>query len=140
MLTSVKAKLAVAVAATAIATAGAATATGVADAATTHPSGRVPTALSITASTPVGVRHLTFAKISGQLTSGNAPLRLKAVWVERQRPNGHWFPVRAKLTRLHGWVRFRVVERRTTNFRLLYRGGLNFKPAVSAPITITAAS
>jgi hypothetical protein len=139
MLSSVQAKFAVAVAAAAIATTGAA-ATGVAEAATAHPASRVATALSIKASTPVARHRLTFAKVGGQLTAGTSPLRLKVVWLERQRPNGHWFAVKAKRTHWHGWVVFRVVERKTTNFRLLFRGSLNFKRAVSAPVTVTAAS
>lgn len=139
MLTSVKAKLAAAAAVAAIAATGV-TATGVADAATAHPASRVATALSIQASTPVARHHLTFAKISGQLTAGTSSVRHKVVWLERQRPNGHWFATRTKRTNLHGWVRFGVVERKTHNFRLVFRGSLNFKRAVSAPITITAAS
>jgi hypothetical protein len=140
MRTSVKAKIAAAAAAAAIATTGAMAMTGVADAATTHPAARVATALSIKASTPVARHHVTVAKIAGQLTAGTTPLRIKPVWLERQGRSGHWFVVQRELTRWHGWVAFRIRERKTTNFRLVFRGSLNFKRAASVPVTITAAS
>jgi hypothetical protein len=140
MRTSVKARLAAVAAAAAIATTGAMAVTGVADATTTHPAARVATALSIKASTPVSRHSFTVARIAGQLTAGTSPLRLKVVWLERQGPGGHWFIVQREFTHRHGWVAYRVRERKTANFRLVFRGSLNFKPAVSAPVTVTAAS
>ena len=140
MRTRVKARLAAVAAAAAIAASGAMLAPGIADAATTHPSARLATALSIKASAPVAAHHLTFAVIAGQLTSGSSPLRFKVVWLERQGPRGHWFVIRRERTHVHGWVAYRIGERRTSNFRLVFRGTPNFKPAVSAPVTVTAVS
>ncbi len=140
MLTSVRAKLGAMVAVAAIATSGAMALSGVADAATTHPAARLPTALSIKAAVPVTRHGWTFSIIAGQLTSSGTPLRFKLIWLERQGPKGHWFIVQRERTHLRGWVAYRVGERRTTNFRLVFRCTPNFKPAVSTPVTITAGS
>jgi len=140
MLTSVKARIGAMAAVAAIAASGAMAAPGVADAATTHPAARVPTALSIKASAPVAAHHLTFARIVGQLTSNGTPIRFKMIWLERQGPNGHWFIVQRELTRPHGWVAFRVRERKTSSFRLVFHGTANFKPAVSSTVTVMAES
>jgi hypothetical protein len=141
MRTSLRARLGAVAAAAAIATSGAAmTVSGVADAATTHPAARLATALSIKSSTPVARHNRTVARIGGQLTSGMTPLRFKAVWLQRQGPKGNWFVVQGERTHRHGWVVFRVHERKTTNFRLVFRGSANFKRAVSAAVTVTAAS
>jgi hypothetical protein len=139
MRTSVKARLGAVAAAAAIAATGAMAASGVADAAVTHPAARVATALSIKAGKPVAVRHGTTARVGGQLTAGTSPIRFKWVWLEKQGPRGHWFPIRRELTRVHGWVVFRIFEHRTASFRLLFRGSPNFAPSVSAPVTVTAA-
>jgi hypothetical protein len=138
MRTSVKARLGAVAAAAAIATTGAMAASGVADATVTHPA-RVATALSIKAGKPVALRHVTTARVGGRLTSGTSPIRFKPVWLERQGPHGHWFPIRREFTGVHGWVVFRVFERKTGSFRLLFRGSPNFAPSVSAPVTVTAA-
>ncbi|HUJ05743.1 MAG TPA: hypothetical protein VLX31_06495 [Streptosporangiaceae bacterium] len=140
MLASVKAKLGAVVAVAAIATSGAMAVSGVADAATTHPAARLFTALSIKAAVPVTRHGRTFDVIAGQLTSSGTPLRFKLIWLERQGPKGHWFIVQRERTRLHGWVAYRVRERQTTNFRLVFPGSPNFRPAVSTPVTITAGS
>jgi hypothetical protein len=140
MRISVKARLGAVAAAAAIATTGAVAASGAADAAVTHPGARVATALSIKAGKPVALHHFTTARVGGQLTAGTTPIRFKWVLLERQGPRGHWFPIRRELTRVHGWVVFRVFERKTGSFRLLFRGSPNFAPSVSAPVTITAAS
>ncbi len=139
MRTSVKARLGAVAAAAAIASTGVVASSGVADAAVTHPASRVATALSIKAGKPVALRHVTTARVGGRLTSGTSPLRFKPVWLERQGPHGHWFPLRRELTGVHGWVVFRVFERKTGSFRLLFHGSPNFAPSVSAPITVTAA-
>jgi len=140
MRTAIKARAVALAAAGAIATTGVLAASGVADAATAHPAGRVATALSIKASTPVARHHRTFAKIAGQLTAGTSPVRFKVIWLERQGPKGHWLIVRRERSGVHGWVGFRVAERATSNFRLVFRGTPNFKPAVSSTVTVTAAS
>lgn len=137
MRTSFKARLGALAAAAAIATTGAMAVSGVADAAT-HPAARVATSLSIKASTPHAVHHRTFAKIAGQLTAGTSPVRFKVIWLERQGPRGHWIVVQRERTHRNGWVLFRILERKTSNFRLVFRGTANFKPAVSAPVTVTA--
>jgi hypothetical protein len=140
MRTSFKARFAAVAAAAAIAASGAMTMSGVANASTGHPAAKLPTALSIHASAPVTRHHRTFARISGQLTSGTTPLRFKVVWLERQGPKGHWLVVRRERTHRNGWVFYRVGERKTSNFRLVFRGSPNFSRSVSSTVTVTAAS
>jgi hypothetical protein len=139
MRTSFKARLGALAATAAIATTGAMAVSGVADAAT-HPAARVATTLSIKASTPRAVHHRTVARIGGQLTAGTSQIKFKVIWLERQGPKGHWIVVQRERTHRHGWVAFRVRELKTSNFRLVFRGTANFKPAVSAPVTVTAVS
>lgn len=135
---SVSARFGALIAAATIATTGV-MATGVAEAAT-HPAARLSTSLSIKASTPKAVRHHTVARIAGQLTSGTSPLRFKVVWLERQGPHGHWIVVQRERTHRHGWVVYRIRERKTSTFRLVFRGTANFKRAVSSTVSIAAAS
>ena len=137
MRTSFKARLGALAASAAIATTGAMAVSGVADA-TTHPAARVATSLSIKASTPHAVHHVTVAKIAGRLTAGTSAIRFKVVWLERQGPRGHWIVVQRERTHRNGWVVYRIRERKTNNFRLVFRGTANFKPAVSATVTVTA--
>lgn len=139
MRTSVKARLGAFAAAAAIATSGATTMTGVADAATAYPaSRRLPTELSAHASKPVTRHHLTLATISGRLTSLRIPMRGKVVWLERRGPRGGWTAVRKQGTHMFGHVIFRVHERRTSSFRLAFRGTRTLKPSVSGPVMVKA--
>lgn len=138
MRTSLKARLGALAATAAIATSGAMAASGVADAAV-HPAVlRLPTTLTIHASAPVTRHHLTFARISGRLSSHHVGLRHKVVWLQRQGPKGHWFVVQRGITHRHGVVVYRIRERKTSNFRLVFRGSRNFRRAVSATVTVTA--
>ncbi len=138
MRTSLKARLGALAATAALTTSGVMAASGVADA-SVHPAvKRLPTTLSIHASAPVTRHHVTFARISGRLRSHHVGLRHKVVWLQRQGPKGHWFVVQREHTHRHGVVVYRIRERKTSNFRLVFRGSPNFKRAVSAVVTVTA--
>jgi len=138
MRTSFKARLGALTATAVLATSGAMAVSGVADAAV-HPAiKRLPTTLSVRASAPVTRHHLTFARVSGRLSSHHVGLRHKVVWLERQGPKGHWFVVQRERTHRHGVVVYRVHERKTSSFRLVFRGSPNFKRSVSAVVTIKA--
>jgi hypothetical protein len=108
-----------------------------ASAATAAPAAKLPTALSIQASTPKVRHHVTYAVIKGQLTSSGTPLRRKVIWLAKQGPNGKWHLVRRERTRHNGGVRFLVRTRRTVNYALAYLGSPNFQRAHSAVVTIT---
>jgi hypothetical protein len=139
MRTSVKVRLGAFAAAAAIAASGAATMSGVADAATSDPGvRRLPTELSAHAGKPVMRHHLTLAAISGRLTSRRIPLRGKVVWLDRRGPRGHWTAVRKQRTHMFGRVFFRVHERRTSSFRLDFRGTQALRPSVSSPVMVKA--
>ncbi len=111
-----------------------------ASAATAAPAAKLPTALSIQASTPRTHHHITFAVIKGELTSSGVGLKFKAVWLAKQGPKGHWHLVRREFTHRNGWVRFLVHTRRTANYALAFRGTPNFQRSHSAVVTITVPS
>lgn len=137
MGTSVKAKLGALAAAAAIAGTGAAT-SGVASAAV-HPAvTRLPTALSIHASAPVTRNHVTSARISGRLTSDHVPLSHKVVFLQRRVAIGHWVIVQKAVTNLGGRVSYLIHERKTSTFRLLFRGTRKYKRSVSPTVTVVA--
>jgi hypothetical protein len=116
-------------------------ATATANAATAAAGHKIPTALSISNSTPVGHRHQTTAVINGHLTAGTYNLRHLPVFLQRLGVKGHWHVVNWALTRRHGHVFFRVhILSKPASFRLVFRGSRNFARSVSAVDTISPAT
>lgn len=109
---------------------------------------KVPTALSISNTTPVLHRHKTTAVIEGQLTGpDNSTIAGKRIVLQRQGPDGHWrvtqfgWTHRIGRTRGNGWVRFHVyIGKKAATFRLVFRGTRNFARSVSATDTISPVS
>jgi hypothetical protein len=127
-------------AAAAIAVTGA---TAVATASTAAPahSGKIPTTLTITNTTPVAHPHQTTATVVGHLTAGTYNLRHLRVWLERLGPHGFWHVKQVKLTRPHGHVFFRVhIFAKPATFRLVFRGTHNFRKSISVTDTIAPAT
>jgi hypothetical protein len=125
-------------AAAAIAVTGAAAAATASTAAPAHT--KVATALSIANTKPVAHRHQTTAIVYGQLTAGSATIAGKRIFLQRQGPKGHWFVTQIRRSGRDGWVHFRVhVRKVAVNFRLVFRGTLNFHKSVSATDTISPA-
>jgi hypothetical protein len=127
-------------AAAAIAVTGA---TAAANASTAAPavSGKIPTTLTISNTTPVAHAHQTTATVVGHLTAADHNLRHLRVWLQRLGPKGHWRLAQTKLTRSHGHVFFRVhVFKKPATFRLVFGGTRNFKKSVSHIDTIVPAT
>jgi hypothetical protein len=126
-------------AAAAIAVTGA---TAVATASTAAPAvHKIPTALTISNTTPVAHAHQTTATVVGHLTAVGFNLRHLPVLLERLGPHGFWHVKQVKLTRQHGHVFFRVhIYAKPATFRLVFRGTRNFAKKISVTDTISPAT
>lgn len=103
---------------------------------------KVPTALSITNSTPVAHKHQTTAIVKGQLTGpDSSTIAGKRIFLQRLGPKGHWRVVQIGRSHANGWVRFRVhIYKKAASFRLVFRGQRNFARSVSPVDTIAPAA
>lgn len=117
-------------AAAAIATTGAMATAGAAGAATTHVR-RLPTHLSIA---KIPVRHHRVV-IVGRLTSFRRPLRHEVVYLDR-RSGIFLVRVGHEKTDKFGAVAFVVNPPKTTQYVLVFRGTVNFRPSHSSFVTV----
>lgn len=95
------------------------------------------TALSVEVSKPT-IAAGRLDVISGTLTAGSTPARLRIVELYRfDRKTGKWIPARVNLTRKGGVVRFAIRPLVTAEYELVYHGGAKLAPVRSAAVTIT---